>query len=703
MRNLLPALPLLLTLSAEAFPLRELPRAYPMGRAALQVIDLDGDGHLDLLSGSQTALKIAYGRGGGTLETPVTLALGKTSAVYAADFDGDGRGDLVHIHESTPLLLRRNLGDRRFGEPVAIHENREQFTGLTVADFTGDGAPDVLMLEGNRRPPLLKNDGRGTSFLFELDPGIEAVSALTPGDLEGDGDLDLAASGRGGITTFLNDGTGRFMRVPIVFGDPLPFTIGNFDGDRNADLVVFRGREILIYFDGTGNPSRLQLERDIGGVFAGDLNGDGVTDLVVTGPSSPFWIELLRSAVFLGTGRGELVRAPDLYGVNGNIAIADMNEDALPDLIGSADPNEAGVILGNGDGTFDIPYEVPSGLPQARLIDRLDADGDGIDELLMRDQSNLLHVGTLRGDGAYSYEQLEWNGQSALSQVETADLDGDGRDEIVAGHSGVSVYTLTAAGWRRTEIATRSWPEALVTADVNGDGVREIAVVEEAATGAFVNVHSLTGAPIASRIVRIGYHSGMLSEVRLRAADLDRDGDDDLIVVVHSTRPITADDPRGAVADGAVIVLRAAGDGGFHASAVLRDALIGSSFIGDVNGDGAPDVIVDYVSGPAPRDIFINTGNATFRRADPPPDSVPYTQRFDFNLDGLVDERSFHTIRYASASGPPRVVSYLSELFPAILVRRSRHEPPVLMKTTADTGNFLIVTLERDPVRRRAS
>jgi FG-GAP-like repeat len=688
----------------EGFPLRELPRTYLIGRQALQVLDFDGDGHLDVFSGS--GRMIAYGRGDGSLEEPVSLPLGTVSALRAADLDIDGRPDLVHVDPSSPLMFRRNLGGRRFAEPVAIYANPERSSQFTLADIIGNAAPDVLLWRPQRTALLLKNDGRGTSFTA-LETVIDPVYAIAPADLDGDGDTDLVTSfPNARLTMFYNEGAGNFTRREHGGIEAYGFAIADFDGDRAADVVAVPAGEkrVQLLYDGMPNGGSLQFEFVTAGAFPADVNGDGATDLVVSGRGADVR-DGLHTAVLLNDGQGGLRRGTNMYGVTELLAIADMNEDGVPDLVGGTRSHEVAVIPGNGDGTFRLPYEVESGLPKGTLVATADGDGDGIDELLM-EQSSFLFVGTLQRNGAYRYERL---GYYSLydSSVQTPDLDGDGREEIVVSRSYygfLSIFTHSASGWTETQKTTDAM-DSFLTADVTGDGVQEIVTVEENGFGRKVNVYSRTGVLLSSTLVALDYDDGLASRVNVEASDLDADGDQDLLVVVSAAFPVFLHDYRDPQPRGAVLVLRALGDGGFHVTAVLRDASIYGNRITDLDGDGRVDVGIEYYDPFVPREAFANNGDGTFRRMNGTfawPSTV--AERFDFNLDGLADERIRNTVHYASPSGPPRVVSYLHELFAGTIpVRRSRHEPPVLMKTTGGTGNFLILTLGRDPVRRRGA
>jgi hypothetical protein len=182
--------------------------------------DLDGDGALDL---AVAGFGNGYGQGAGKLSVfwgaepgarfepgpaeSVLLDRAGALGVALADFDGDGRGDLLAVTAQAlqQLVLWRNLGERRFEERVLLRQPPSWgYNGLEVADFDGDGRPDLLTVNGNNMeipdPPLRPYHGLriylnrpdGTlreAFFYPMYGALRARAA----DVDGDGDLDLAA------------------------------------------------------------------------------------------------------------------------------------------------------------------------------------------------------------------------------------------------------------------------------------------------------------------------------------------------------------------------------------------------------------------------------------------------------------------------------------------------------------------------------
>jgi hypothetical protein len=234
--------------------------------------DLDGDGDLDLA----VAMFGLYKTGGalwlerrpdGRYKRHVIVQRNGVSHVPVADFDGDGRTDVLVLisqeHEELLLLVGRGRG--RF-EPYPLFAGPHPMFGLSgceVCDLDGDGDLDVLFANGdaldqdphpkpwhgahwleNRTEP----GGRPQFTHHELVRFPGAYSAV-PGDLDGDGDLDVVVTSmlnrwdqpdRQSLIWLENAGAGAFVPHPV---DTAPASlvcaeVDDLDGDGRADVLA---------------------------------------------------------------------------------------------------------------------------------------------------------------------------------------------------------------------------------------------------------------------------------------------------------------------------------------------------------------------------------------------------------------------------------------------------------------------------------
>lgn len=335
---------------------------------ALVTADFDADGHMDLATADTLpgATTVLLGAGAGEMERPRIAGAADVAdpvGLAAADMDGNGTADLVvadHGQDRIHLLL----GDGRGGFAAAP---RPPFTAgngpyrLVVADLDGNGIPDVATADDIGGP------GDGTvSLLFGLGGGAfapvrivsvgENADGIAAGDLDGDGDLDLAVGDYTGnqVHVLRNDSAGGFSasQVAPVPQGPEDVLIADVDADAildvavacvSGDLAVLRGRG-----DGTLAPAEgVYLGGGPTSLARADFDGDGSVDLAVTSRYGNRVSLLTRppGGGGLVAGRARTGRKPR------GIAAADFDGDGVVDLAtANEDSGTVSVIRGAGGG-----------------------------------------------------------------------------------------------------------------------------------------------------------------------------------------------------------------------------------------------------------------------------------------------------------------------------------------------------------------
>ena len=275
---------------------------------ALAVADIDMDGNPDLLVTGPTGLTWLIGKGDGTF-TPGSIILDATDldVVRVADINADGKPDLLLLRSASPaveILFGNGDGTFQTGTPVMLPLSSPA-RDLLVADFNGDGIPDLAVaLPGANCVTIFLGTGPGT-FGAPVAYTSNGAMTLNVGDFNNDGKLDLVVGGP--YATFdllLGNGDGTFgpaHSISTYEGPPptlgtYPIAPYDFDGDGNADVVTSGLIVLLGNGDGT---FRAPLEFFSlpfgGGSVVGDLNHDGIADIV--GPGFPAAIQPWLGAV----------------------------------------------------------------------------------------------------------------------------------------------------------------------------------------------------------------------------------------------------------------------------------------------------------------------------------------------------------------------------------------------------------------------
>jgi hypothetical protein len=275
--------------------------------------DFDGDKKLDLIEVGTTEVEVAFGDGACGFGGVVSLPIGGLGvSATAGDVNGDGKQDIAVTSkegfgsgtDSISILLGN--GNRTFQAEKRFTLGFEPMP-IAAGDFNHDGRDDVAV--GVTEP---SQQGGIAVILANADGSLQAptryanvncnncseqdVRWLRVGDLDADGHLDVVFGKYGGGTLYraFGQGNGVFtLDTSVLIGTRGPVELGDFNADGRMDIALaidstgasYRFFELLAQPDGsyTRVPYDAWHDGEQAYLTAGDVNGDGKTDLVITG------------------------------------------------------------------------------------------------------------------------------------------------------------------------------------------------------------------------------------------------------------------------------------------------------------------------------------------------------------------------------------------------------------------------------------
>jgi serine/threonine protein kinase len=561
---------------------------------AVAVADFNGDGKPDLVIGhlQSHSVGVLLGNGDGTFRPPLTATIGEwfVHSLTVADLNGDGKPDLVVVVDNHVAVLL-GKGDGTFRPPVPCSAGTNPVR-VTVADFDGDGKPDLAVANREGTVSILRGNGDGTFQAAVTSSVGKECKAVIVGDFDRDGKLDLAVldahARRIGVLRGKGDGSFHAVAYHGVgeSAPPLALTVADVNGDGRLDLVVgtTNGATVLL---GKGDGSFQEaVSFDVGQVchtvVAVDLDGDGWPDIAMTYEGTAR--KPGRTVTLLLNNRDGTFGKPLTYEVGhspNSLAVGDFNGDGAPDL----------AVANVGSNTISILMHQP---PPA--------------------------------DRAYLGPATDLAAGTEPRAVVVGDFDRDGKDDLVVADYGSQVIQFLrgkgdgtfAEGVRHP---AGNGPIALAAADLDRDGRLDLAVVNALDNTVAVYLGKGDGTFAAP----VPYEVGK-KPMAVAVADVNGDGKPDLVVANYD--------------DGSVSVLLGKDDGVFRQGRRFPSGKNPRSVaIADVNGDGRPDVIVANRFHSGTVSVLLGRGDGTF--AAPlafPVGSFPISVAVgDFNRDGKLD------------------------------------------------------------------
>ncbi|MBI4570104.1 MAG: VCBS repeat-containing protein [Planctomycetes bacterium] len=522
------------------------------------------------------------------------------TAAAVLDAEGDGRPDILTLLGDGTLALHRNGGAIPLDvEPLGLAGRR--LSAFCMSPLERD---PTLYLLGNVRHDTAGRDQnveamasfslRGVAVGTEESAArldLTAVVAMASADITGDNFPDAVCADFFGAVQFLvNDGAGHLAPAAgLLAGLPgrrpgiRSVLLEDVNGDRAADLLLIRAYapSMLFLGDGRGRftPAPEALPPDGENAEAAcllDLDRDGVKDLFIAVCGGPSFLGLGRHGVG-GAFRFQPVTPfesdaacfEDAGALDVDVATADFNGDGVPDVAvasaGGGAPSR--VLLGERSGRFRERIDLAADEGPFRVARALDYDRDGVMDLF------------LAGDDAFCYLA------SPCGARRPAAADGDDRPEAPPLRYGAGAPLVEGGAADTTMADVDGDGEADVLVSLDGGGVGGLGVRLFLRRGEAFVAAAPGALPAAGP-------DGDRSAALLRVADVDRDGDADLVLVFP-------DGDGREVTEFALLRNQGREQGGqegffrherLDLGAVEVEAR--GALVADVTFDGAPDLVV---------------------------------------------------------------------------------------------------------------
>jgi len=531
------------------------------GARTIRAVDIDLDGDLDVLAAGLSADAVRWWEnvnGDGLIWATRTVVAGLDGAitVFPGDIDGDGDIDIASgASFAGGVRWHENLdGAGQSWAVQTINFSYDTPRAVNIADIDGDGDADVLATSELEDEVTWWENLDGVGILWQersIDTFVEGPNSLRTGDIDSDGDLDVAVAGGLSDAVYWFENVGgdgllwNLRTVDDTLNFPNSIEIADMDADGDLDLL---GTDALNDFvrwwenvDGGGTEwTDRTVENTFDGasaVVAADFNGDGVVDLAgaaAVGFDIVWW---RNGAIHREASFADEIIISDVVSEAHEVFPVDVNSDGKNDLIvaSGADNTVYWYETGNLNPLSYTERIVTNVADGATGVWADDIDGDGDIDVLtasVQDDSLRWHENNGGDPPVFFRRDLSTLATGAVS-ITAGDLDADGDLDIVGGSRGDDTIrwfensgTDPAVFNELTVSTSADSVRSVRVADVNGDG--HLDILSASRNDDTVRWHENSGSQpplFTDRVIS----NTVVGARAVTAADLDRDGDLDII------------------------------------------------------------------------------------------------------------------------------------------------------------------------------